>query len=343
MTSWNNIYEHFSLIAFSIGGISVHWYGIAYVIAIILSVVLAFHFNKTMCYGLPEGNLDKYFLVAELGIIIGARIFYILVYDPNTSYYLEHPLDIFNPFYNGKFVGISGMSYHGGAIGFLLASYIFARICRKNPFLYLDLVALSLPLAYVFGRIGNFLNKELYGRPVSGRLGEIIGIKVDGVLVYPSQLIEAFIEGIVVFVIIYAIARYQLHLRQVFRQNYESGSKLIKDATLYPPRLCRSGVLVAAYAIAYSLARYVCEYFRAPDAQLGFIIYHYSMGQLLSLGMGVCGVALLAYILLRRSKKVDFDTIRALDERDKEEKEEAKGDKAKKGKKEKKTKNIKTR
>ena len=122
------------------------------------------------------------------GIIIFARVAYILIYDPNTAYYLSAPWQMFNPFVNGEFSGIRGMSYHVGVIGFLIGSYLYTKIYKKSFWQLMDLAALSIPLGYVFGRIGNFLNQELIGRATDVPWG----IYVDGVLRHPSQLYEAF-------------------------------------------------------------------------------------------------------------------------------------------------------
>ena len=171
------------------------------------------------------------------------------------------PWQIFNPFdRNGEFIGIRGMSYHGAVVGFLIASYLFARRKKKSFLMLMDIIALSVPLAYVFGRIGNFLNQELFGRVVGdSALGRSVGILVDGQLRYPSQLIEAFLEGVVVYLLVLFV-RARTSLR---------------------------GALIATYGIGYSLARFVAEYFREPDAQLGSYALGLSMGQILSLVMFV--------------------------------------------------------
>ncbi|WP_104727534.1 prolipoprotein diacylglyceryl transferase [Helicobacter felis] len=276
MSFWNTIYSHFSPIAFSLFGINVHWYGIAYVSALLIAFFVALRAIKKdpVRFPISKPLFESYFLYAEVGVILGARLGYILVYDPNTLYYLKAPWQIFNPFYEGEFVGIRGMSYHGGLVGFLIASLLFSKIKQQNFLIYLDLIAISLPLGYVFGRIGNFLNQELFGRvvPQGDAFGQKIGILVDGVLRYPSQLIEAFLEGLVLFFVVIVAKRF----------------------TSAP------GMLMVVYGLGYSLARFVSEYYREADVQMGYYFWHLSMGQILSLVMVGISLGLWGYIAWKK-------------------------------------------
>ncbi|MEB2796088.1 prolipoprotein diacylglyceryl transferase [Campylobacter upsaliensis] len=268
MKFWQNIYANFDVVAFEFFGFKVHWYGIMYVIALLLALYLAKFFVKKFNLDIDNKHLDNYFIWVELGVILGARLGYILIYDSYTLYYLTHPWQIFNPFdINGEFVGIRGMSYHGAIVGFLLATFLFCKKYKQRLWLYLDVVALSVPLAYVFGRVGNFLNQELFGR-----VSDVAwGIYVDGLLRHPSQLYEAFLEGVVVFIVVYLFK---------LRQKFE-------------------GELIIIYAGAYSLARFVCEFYREPDFGIGFVVFGLSMGQILSLIMFV--VALLFYLFFKKN------------------------------------------
>ncbi len=256
MIVWNSIYSHFNPIAFEVFGIPVHWYGLMYVLALLVALLVAKAFVKLDNYPISNALLDSYFIWVEVGVILGARLGYILFYDDYTGYYLSHPWEIFNPFdRQGKFVGIRGMSYHGAVIGFLIASLLFARIKKVDFWLFMDLAGLSIPLGYVFGRIGNFLNQELIGRETASE----IGIYVEGVLRHPSQLYEAILEGILVFVILY----------------------------FWRKRVRFVGEIGVLYGIWYSLMRFVAEFFREPDAQIGFIAFDWlTLGQLLSLLIG---------------------------------------------------------
>lgn len=272
-----NWYLHFNPIAFELFGIQVHWYGIAYVLALLSAFYLGMFFKKDPRFSnISDKHFEIYFLYAELGIILGARMGYILIYSPNRWDYLLAPWQIFNPFDSaGNFVGISGMSYHGAIVGFLLGSYCFARLYKQKLWPYLDLLALSIPLGYIFGRIGNFLNHELYGRaiPKDDDFWQNFGIYIDGALRYPSQLIEAFLEGFVVFVIVFLSKRF-------FRFD---------------------GALIAIYAIGYALMRFIAEFYREPDVQMGFYGV-LSMGQILSLIMLLAGILLFLYKNSRQTK-----------------------------------------
>ena len=263
MEKWNNIYSAFNPIAFNLFGISVHWYGIMYVLALLVALGVAKWIAKKDSYPISSALLESYFLWVEIGVILGARLGYIIFYDPFSAYYLTHPWQIFNPLdKDGNFVGIRGMSYHGAVIGFLIASLIFARIKKVNFWLFMDLAGLSIPLGYVFGRIGNFLNQELIGRETSSALG----IYVDGILRHPSQLYEAFLEGIIVFAILFLWRKKARFIGQI-------------------------GIL---YGVLYSLMRFVAEFFREPDSQLGFVAFNWlTQGQFLSLIIGIFCFALL--------------------------------------------------
>lgn len=272
----NEWYSHFNPVAFEIFSIKVHWYGIAYILALLSALWFAQIFRKDSRFcNISKKELENYFLFAELGVILGARLGYVLVYSPQRWEYLTHPWQIFNPFdSNGAFVGISGMSYHGAIVGFLLSSYLYTKIKKQNFLQYLDLMALSIPLAYVFGRIGNFLNHELYGRviPESDSFWKPLGIYINGALRYPSQLIEAFLEGIVVFVFVWVAKRF----------------------------LRFDGALIGVYALGYSLMRFVAEFYREPDSQMGYYGI-FSMGQILSFVMLGASLMLLFYAYAKQN------------------------------------------
>lgn len=250
MNDWNLIYENFDRIAFSVGGINIYYYGLAYALALIIGLLAVQYFIKKDKYPISPKLLESFFIYAEIGIILGARVGYILIYDTHTLFYLTHPWEIFNPFNNGKFVGISGMSYHGAVVGFIIGSYLCAWRNKKSFLMLMDCAAIALPLGYILGRIGNFLNHELVGRETNLP----IGILVNGKLVHPSQLYEAFLEGLCVFVILFLIRH----------------------------RLRFQGELIGFYMLLYSIARFICEFFREADAQMGYF-YGLSAGQILSI------------------------------------------------------------
>lgn len=273
MEFWQNIYSHFNAVAFSFFGLKVRWYGLCYVFALFFGLFLAKYFIKKDKIPIQKDELDSFFFYVEVGVILGARLGYIIIYDPNPWWYFSPPWQIFNPFdMNGTFIGIAGFSYHGAVIGAILATLLFCKRYKKaytqNLLKFLDLTALSVPLAYTIGRIGNFLNQELFGRPTDVAWG----IYVNGVLRHPSQLYEAFLEGIVVFLILNFIRK-----RKKF-----------------------TGELALAYAFSYSLMRFVAEFWREPDSHLGFIFLNLSMGQILSLCF--FAVTFFTYIYFRFKK-----------------------------------------
>lgn len=271
LNSWNLIYSKIDPVAFKLFGLSVHWYGIMYVLALVVALLMAKYFAKKDSLGISNSLLDNYFFWVEIGVILGARLGYILIYDPNTSYYLLHPWQIFNPFANGEFVGIRGMSYHGAVVGFILATLMFCKRYKQNLWMLLDLVALSVPLGYFFGRIGNFLNQELFGRVTN----EPWAIMVAGSLRHPSQLYEAVLEGLVLFVILFIYRKYKKF----------------------------DGELIAMYAMLYTLARFLCEFFREPDFGMGFVAFGMSMGQILSICMFAFGFIVYINLKKKRLKK----------------------------------------
>ena len=275
MEFWNHIYEQFDPVAFDLFGLKVHWYGIMYVLALVSALFMAKWIVTKDKLDIDKTVLDDYFIWIEVGVILGARLGYILFYDPDTIYYLTHPWQIFNPFnVNGDFVGIRGMSYHGALIGFLLGSYLFARKNKYSFWFLMDIVAIAVPVGYIFGRIGNFLNQELIGRTTDVSWG----IYVDGILRHPSQLYEAFLEGVVVAIIIYMIRK----------------------------RVDFAGGLTLAYGALYGLARFIAEFWRAPDTQIGYIYGDWmTQGQLLSLPMIIISLAGLYYLSkMRFSRKL---------------------------------------
>ncbi|NLK66483.1 MAG: prolipoprotein diacylglyceryl transferase [Campylobacteraceae bacterium] len=274
MSFWNNIYSHFDPVAFEIFGLKVHWYGIMYVIALLVALYTAKWIAKKDKFPFSDATLESYFIWVEIGVILGARLGYILIYSNAQIFYLTHPWEIFNPFYNGEFVGISGMSYHGAVIGFVIATLWFCKKHKANQWLLLDLVALSIPLGYFFGRVGNFLNQELFGVPTTASWG----IYVDGVLRHPSQLYEGFLEGIVLFIILFTYRKFKRF----------------------------DGELIALYTILYSLFRFISEIFREPDIQMGTYIFGLSMGQILSFLMLFFGIFIYIYIYNKFKKKISL-------------------------------------
>ncbi|EJF07638.1 prolipoprotein diacylglyceryl transferase [Thiovulum sp. ES] len=276
MEFWQNIYSHFNPVAVELFGLKIHWYGITYVLALLLALMTAKWIVKKDKLPISEVKLDSYFVWVEIGVVLGARLGYVLFYSDHTSYYLSAPWQIFNPFSNGEFVGIRGMSYHGALIGFFIASYLFAKKHKFSLWFLLDLVAISVPLGYIFGRIGNFLNQELVGRATDVDWGIIVYDELR----HPSQLYEAFLEGLLLFIVLYW---------------WRTKTKFM-------------GELAMLYGIGYGIARFVAEFWREPDIQIGYIAFDWlTMGQILSSAMIVLGAiglfALSRNEKLRKNKK----------------------------------------
>ena len=205
-----------------------------------------------------------------VGLLVGARLGYVLFYD--LKYFLENPLAIISPFDAlGNFVGIYGMSYHGGFLGALSAFWIFVRKNRFDFWKMANFISPAIPAGYFFGRIGNFLNGELWGRVTDKPWGMYFPdacVETDcnpSTLRHPSQLYEATLEGLVLFFLLW-----RLRNNPRFKDN-----------------------MLALYISGYSLARIFCEFFREPDTQIGYIFHYFTLGQFLSLGMFLFGIGLL--------------------------------------------------
>ena len=267
---WQHLPEHIDPNLFVIGSFQVRYYSLMYLVALFLTYLLTMRRIKREGFEFKSETIQDALVWGMIGLILGGRLGYVLFY--NLGYYLHHPLEIFLPFEfaNGiHFVGISGMSYHGGALGLLLAVVLYCRKHRIDIWRFIDLICPTIPLGYTFGRIGNFLNGELYGRVTSSSWGMVFPLDPTHELRHPSQLYEAFFEGVILFVVLWSVRR-----KSPF-----------------------SGFLFAVYLIGYGLVRFFIEFFREPDAQLGYILGPFSMGQLLCMAMIIAGIGL--YIIRR--------------------------------------------
>ena len=246
--------NNFDPVAFQIMSFEIRWYSLAYILGIVIGWILCkkiFIKNSDI-----NEKFDDYITYLIIGIILGGRIGYIVFY--NFSYYSDNFLDIFK-------IWQGGMSFHGGLLGVIVSSYIFAKKNNQNPFFYLDQVSLVAPVGIFFGRLANFINSELYGK-VSDMPWSVIFIKVDNLSRHPSQLYEAILEGIILFLIlIYFINR-----------NY----------------LKKPGLISGLFLIFYSLFRFIIEFFRIPDEQIGYLIMSLTMGQINSLVFASIGMAI---------------------------------------------------
>lgn len=257
----NDIYQGLDPIAFSLGPLVVRWYGLAYVLGFVCAAAIIYFVAKRWKLGMSEGNLLTLMVCAIVGVVLGARIGYVLFYG--DGYYLSHPLEIL-AFNQG------GMSFHGGLVGLLIVGAVAARMTRI-PFLTLaDLGSIAAPIGLFFGRCVNFVNGELWGAPTDGPLGVVFGGAAGMMPRHPSQLYEAVLEGIVIFCVLFALSRKR------------------------PPR--PQGTFLGAFLVLYGIFRFLIEFVREPDVQLGYLWGGWlTMGQVLSAPLIVAGIALLIY------------------------------------------------
>ncbi len=242
-----------------LGPFAIRWYALAYIAGIVLGWIMARRLVRRPGWVIDPDAIDDLVLYITLGIILGGRLGYVLFYQPD--WYLSHPLEILH-------VWRGGMSFHGGLIGIITALFIFAW--RRNiPVLELgDLVAAVGPLGLFFGRIANFINAELCGLPTDVP-SAVIFPGAGPQPRHPSQLYEAALEGILLFIVVQLLA--------------------------WRPRLPEQrGQIGGAFLAGYALCRFTVEFFREPDAQLGYLLGGLTMGQLLSLPMLAGGLLLFA-------------------------------------------------
>ena len=244
---------------------SLHYYGLMYVVAFSAIFALLVYRVKTENYDYDIETLLDFLIWAILGTIIGGRLGYVIFYNP--IYYLSAPLEIISPFKMTeegiKLVGIKGMSYHGGLIGVITSTYLFTKKKKVDFWKFADFLVPTIPLGYMFGRIGNFINGELVGR-ITNKPWGVYFSKTANQLRHPSQIYEAATEGLVLFMILWYLRK-----RDIF-----------------------DGWLVCLYIFGYGIARFTVEYFRRPDPHLGFIFFGLTMGQFLSILMLIGGVTL---------------------------------------------------
>ena len=249
--------NNFDPVAFQFFSLEIRWYSLAYIAGITLGWLYC---KKKL---IKDRDVlvvfDDYITYLIVGIIIGGRIGYVLLY--NSGYYLANPVEIL-------MIWHGGMSFHGAVVGVVVASKLFSNKYKTNQFIFLDLVALSAPIGIFFGRIANFINSELYGRATEVPWSVKFAL-IDSIKRHPSQLYEAALEGVVLFFL----------LGYFFKKNY----------------LKKPGQISGLFLIFYSIFRFFTEYFRSPDSQIGYLILNLTLGQLISAAFIMFG-ALLYFI-----------------------------------------------
>ena len=247
------IVHNFDPIFIDLGFFQIRWYSIAYIFGIILGWFYAIkiiknYINKHNITLIKPEYFDELIVYLILGIILGGRLGYVIFY--NFEYYSQNIFEIFE-------LWKGGMSFHGGLLGVILATFVFSKKTNNNFFKFSDIISCVAPIGIFLGRLANFINGELYGK-ISTVPWAVIFPNVDSMPRHPSQLYEAILEGLVLFLIINYLA--------------------LKKGLIY-----KTGFISAFFLIAYSVLRIFSEIFREPDMQLGLLFNNFSMGTLLSL------------------------------------------------------------
>lgn len=256
-------FPHIDPVIFSIGPLAVRWYGMMYLFGFLGGYFMMCHVVKLRSLPISKETISDLLFYAVLGVVLGGRFGYTLFY--NTQYYLSHPLKIF-------YVWEGGMSFHGGLTGVLIVLLVFCRMRQLDLLLLADVVVAAVPIGLFFGRIGNFINSELWGRVTDFPLGIVFP---DGGPLprHPSQLYEAALEGVLLFALIYLLHRYG----------------------------AARGIPAFSFLFLYGAFRFAIEFVRQPDEQLGFLWGGATMGQLLSLPMVVAGLFGVIYLFRRNT------------------------------------------
>jgi len=246
--------NNFDPVAFQIFSLEIRWYSLSYIFGILIGWLYC---KKKL---IKDEKLlvlfDDLITYVILGIILGGRLGYILFY--NIEYYLKNFSEIFM-IWNG------GMSFHGGLIGVILATTIFSKKNKINPYIFLDLLAIVTPIGLFLGRISNFINSELYGRETD-IFWSVKFIAIDNLSRHPSQIYEAIFEGLILFI----------SLNYLSKKNYSKNP----------------GVISSNFLILYSLFRFILEFFREPDSHIGYLAYNLTIGQFISIVFFFLGIFL---------------------------------------------------
>tara|TARA_B100000579_G_scaffold70492_1_gene53493 strand:- start:646 stop:1422 length:777 start_codon:yes stop_codon:yes gene_type:complete len=255
--------NNFDPVAFELFTFEIRWYSLSYIFGILLGWLYC---RKILIKNNEYLELfDDLITYIILGIILGGRLGYVLFYNP--IYFTNNISEIFM-IWNG------GMSFHGGLLGTILATYLFCKKKNINSFIFLDLISLSAPIGIFLGRISNFINSELYGRETDVAWGFKF-LKVDSLTRHPSQLYEAFFEGILLFVLLNYFYKKFINIKP--------------------------GIISALFLIFYSFLRFLIEFTREPDSHIGFLLLNLSLGQLICIIFLIIGIIL--YYRLHEVKK----------------------------------------
>jgi phosphatidylglycerol:prolipoprotein diacylglycerol transferase len=249
-------------VALRLGPFNIHWYGISY----LLGILLGWHYLKYICLRTKKyksqintSDLSDIIPWVVIGILLGGRLGYVFFY--NIDYFIHYPFDIIK-------IWTGGMSFHGGLLGVIIAVYYFTKKNHKNFYAMMDLIAIAVPIGLFFGRISNFINTELIGKS-SNVLWAVIYPNEQLIARHPSQIYEAILEGLLLFFILFYLTKKYLFL-------------------------AKTGILSAIFLILYGLFRIICEFYRLPDEHIGYLINDkITMGMIISFPMILFGLAIL--------------------------------------------------
>lgn len=247
-------------VALALGPFEIRWYALAYIVGLILGWRYCLWLAKRPPAVASPAAIDDFLVWATLGVVLGGRTGYVLFYQP--QFYMAHPSQILEVWHGG-------MSFHGGLLGVMVALYLFCRQRGLAMLAFADIIAPAVPIGLFFGRIANFINDELWGRPTDVPWAMIFPTG-GPVPRHPSQLYEAGLEGLVLFVILFVMVRFT---------NARN----------------RPGLMTGVFLMGYALARIFCEFFREPDPFLGFLWFGATMGQLLSIPVFLIGLVTVWY------------------------------------------------
>jgi phosphatidylglycerol---prolipoprotein diacylglyceryl transferase len=244
-------------VAISVGPVAIRWYALAYIVGLLVGWRYCLMLAGRPPHLVGRQDVDDFLVWSTLGVVLGGRLGYVLFYMP--GYYISHPLEALS-------VWRGGMSFHGGALGVTIAILLFTPARRLPLFGFSDIILEAIPIGLFFGRIANFINGELYGRPTQIPWAMIFP-NAGPMPRHPSQLYEAFCEGILLFLLLFAAEQF--------------GARR------------RPGIVTGLFLAGYAVARMSGELFRQPDAQLGYLIFGTTMGQLLSVPVLIAGIAII--------------------------------------------------
>ncbi len=277
INEWQHLPEKFSPIAFQLAGFPITWYALSYLIAFVIVYILVHgRIKKEETKIISANDFSEMFFWLIISMLIGARLGQVLFYSWN--YFKIRPLEIFLPFDTAnawQFTGIRGMSYFGGVLGSIICLYLASRIKRINFWKLSDLIVPAIPLGYTFGRLGNFINGELYGKIAKSPIGMYFPESPQLALRHPNQLYEALFEGVLLFAILWRLRKYNLI----------------------------EGTLSAIYLIGYGITRFMLEFLRDTPQENILITSFININQIFSLLMVACGMLIIIYNYAGKAQK----------------------------------------